>query len=219
MKLRRRTYMDEAPASKIRVFHGTGATNARKIKSQGLISKMGYDSPRWFMVTEDFDSAAFHSKSTDKNRVVVELVIPTEPKTMPDGRVRQMWDGYPYLWKPSNMDWDGPTRWWALRKPLKASFVKKIHPIKAGTHLENIQHRELPFGQQAQINLHATTIKVLEKSPDRKDNPRAYRAAIDAHKKAMEMFKALKPGKGLAKDIRAAKKAAKEAHILTRRLG
>jgi hypothetical protein len=84
---------------------------------------------------------------------------------------------------------------------------------------ENIYHRELSFGQEVSVNMHLTTINVLKKSPKRKHNPRGYDAAIKAHEKALKMYQDLEEGKGLVRAIRAAKKAAKEAHVLTRRLG
>lgn len=84
---------------------------------------------------------------------------------------------------------------------------------------ENINHRELFGGQEVRVNMHTGTANTLKKSPKRKSNPRGYEEAIRAHEKAAKMYADLKEGKGLVKAIRAAKKVAKEAHILTRKLG
>ena len=81
----------------------------------------------------------------------------------------------------------------------------------------NIHHREMSFGQEASVNMHMSTMRTLERYAKESGEHKRYKAAIEAHKKAMEMFRNLKEGKGLVKAIRAAKKAAKEAHILTRR--
>lgn len=91
--------------------------------------------------------------------------------------------------------------------------------LRCRGYLEEIRHRELPFGQEASINMHTATIRTLRKSPKRASNPRGYEAAIKAHEEALGLYKGLQDGKGLTKAIRAAKKAAKEAHLLTRELG
>ncbi len=132
MTLRCRGYLMEGSQS-IRVFHGTSLRNAKKIQREGLRASpnMGYESPQWYMVSADFASAAHHSESTDSVRVVVEFQVPTEGKVMPNGRVRKMWEGYPYLWAPSKTSWDGkPTKWWALKQVLDKKFIKKVHKVK-----------------------------------------------------------------------------------------
>jgi len=83
---------------------------------------------------------------------------------------------------------------------------------------EDIRHRELPFGTDASINMHLNTIRALERSSRRSSNPSGYKRAIEAHRAAAKMYRALGEGPSLVRDIRAAKKAAREAHLLTRAL-
>jgi hypothetical protein len=115
----------------VTVFHGTDAGLLSQIRSKGLISPVGYDSPAWFMVAEDITSAAFHTVADDDRQpIVIEYKVPTEPKVREDGTKRIMWPGYPYLWKPEHKTWGGKsTNWYALRQPLPASFIKAIHRL------------------------------------------------------------------------------------------
>lgn len=113
--------------TKIRVYHGTNAAFVPSIRKHGLTSRLGYDSPEWYMVAEDVASAAFHGEGRadeqDRiNTVVLEFLIPTERR---NGRF--MWPGYPYLWRPAEMKWDErETRWYALRQPLPAKFIRRV---------------------------------------------------------------------------------------------
>ena len=91
--------------------------------------------------------------------------------------------------------------------------------LRRRTYLEDIRHRELPLGQEAAVNMHLNTVKTLEGYAKRENNHRKYKDAIEAHKKALKLYRGLKDGKGLVRQIRAAKKAGKEAHIITRKLG
>lgn len=118
----------QSAAKTVTVYHGTTAAAAAKIRSSGLVSQ-GYDRPQWHMVAEDIPSAAHHAyKGGTGDFVVLEFRVPTEPK-MRGGRERYMWDGYPYLWKPHTIDWEGSgrTRWWALRQPLPPEFITRVH--------------------------------------------------------------------------------------------
>jgi hypothetical protein len=117
----------ENPASTaVRVFHGTSLQALPEIRAAGITSPLGYHAAGWYMVAEDFASAAFHAEHP--GGVVVELLIPTEEKQR-GGRAVKAWDGYPYLWRPGARDWDGePTRWWALRQPLPPEFIVAVHP-------------------------------------------------------------------------------------------
>jgi hypothetical protein len=115
----------------VTVYHGTTAANAAKIRREGLISKLGYDRPQWYMVAADFNSAAFHSgnqgEGTEEGSVVIEFKVPTEPKQLDEGKTRNMWPGYPYLWKPTPITWEGKsTKWYALKQPLPPEFIKKV---------------------------------------------------------------------------------------------
>ena len=87
---------------------------------------------------------------------------------------------------------------------------------------EEIRHRELFGGQQVNVNLHKGTVGTLEREMKKYREPhikKAYKEAIDAHKEAWKLFAALDPNKkSLTKDIRLAKKVAKLAHLLTRKL-
>jgi len=112
------------------VYHGTTTRHLSQIKRQGLIAKKGYDSPKWYMVSEDFESASHHAKGYQGDPVVIAFDVPTEDQEMPNGRVRKKWEGFPYLWKPTTTEWDGnTTRWWALRQPLPAEFIAKIMKV------------------------------------------------------------------------------------------
>ena len=116
----------------VTVYHGTTAANAAKIRRTGLISKLGYDRPQWYMVAADFETAAFHSTGQGEgDSVVIEFKIPTEPKQLEGGKTRNMWPGYPYLWKPVPINWDGnSTQWYALKQPIPPEFIKKITPVE-----------------------------------------------------------------------------------------
>lgn len=106
----------------VRVFHGTSTKMAHDIMQKGLLSPMGYDSAHWYMVAEDFDTAAHYAKPLEDGKdfgVVLEFHVPTEDKFLSNGSSRHMWDGFPFLWKPA------PQRWWALRQPVPASFIVK----------------------------------------------------------------------------------------------
>jgi len=87
---------------------------------------------------------------------------------------------------------------------------------------EEIRHRELFGGQQTHVNMHKSTAGTLEREMKKYREPRikkAYKEAIDAHKEAEKLFAGLDQNKkSLTKDIRTAKKAAKLAHLLTRKL-
>ena len=120
--------------NEVTVYHGTNASLLPKIRSEGLISRQGYSSGQWFMVAEDIESAAYHATYTDEsnvqNPIVIEFRVPTEPKKLDDGRERNMWPGFPYLWKPQPMTWQGnSTKWYALRQPLPPSFIKRTHKV------------------------------------------------------------------------------------------
>ena len=115
----------------VTVFHGTNASHLSAIKSRGLVSPTGYSSGRWYMVAEDYDSARFHANNADDegeiNPIVIEFRVPTEPKILNNGSKKMMWDGFPYLWKPQVMSWEGhSTRWFALRQPLPPAFIQRV---------------------------------------------------------------------------------------------
>jgi len=114
----------------IRVYHGTQKHKLGAIRSKGLVSGRGYEHPKWFMVAEDFRSAADHAKGYEGEPVVVEFRIPSEGKER-GGKLRKMWDGFPYLWAPQNINWEGSgaTRWWALRQAVSASFIRGVHDL------------------------------------------------------------------------------------------
>lgn len=101
------------------VYHGTNLKHLPAIKSKGLISKeMGYDSPRWYMVATDFESALFHAMPDAKQpAIVIEFKVPVT-------NVR--WDGNPYFWPPAKKE---KSKWYALKQPLSKKFIKKIHRV------------------------------------------------------------------------------------------
>lgn len=123
----------QPPFGYVRVFHGTTKENLPKIKRDGLVSSRGYHVPGWYLVAEDFESAAFHApgyETESGTSIVIEFKVPTEGKVRGDQRVK-MWDGFPYLWKPTDMDWEGSkTRWWALRQPIPAEFIVGVKPAQ-----------------------------------------------------------------------------------------
>ena len=102
------------------LYHGTRAHHAEVIARDGLVSSIGYARPQWFMLAEDFASASHHSQASGSYPVVVEFSIPVGPRN-------REWDGEPYLWPPREINWKGtPTRWWALRQPIPARFVRRV---------------------------------------------------------------------------------------------
>lgn len=105
----------------IRVFHGTSREKAELIKQQGLTSpSMGYASARWYMVAKDFASAAFHADGHSANGVVIEFEVPIK-------QVKRRWEGFPYLWPPHEVEWEGSkTRWYALMQPLPPEFIRSV---------------------------------------------------------------------------------------------
>jgi hypothetical protein len=94
---------------------------------------MGYDSPQWYMVAADLESAAFHSTGHGEgNAVVIEFRVPTEPKKFEDGGTRNMWPGYPYLWKPNPINWEGhASKWYALKQPIPPEFIRRVIKVKS----------------------------------------------------------------------------------------
>lgn len=111
----------------LRVYHGTSSSKARSIRSKGLESPLGYQRAKWYMVAEDFASAAHHAQSMEGPGVVLEIQIPI-PADLP----RRKWPGWPYLWPGTALSWDGaPTKWYALREAIPPEFIKGVTPVDA----------------------------------------------------------------------------------------
>jgi hypothetical protein len=91
---------------------------------------------------------------------------------------------------------------------------------RRGYLAENIRHRELSFGQESHVNLHINTLMALTKEMESYSGAKkkVCQVAIDDHKEALNLFRNLGKGKLLVREIRAAKKAAKRAHLLVRKI-
>lgn len=107
-------------SGKITVFHGTMPKFISSIKSNGLENKLGY-SAGWYMVSTDFESALYHSRPDDDkgSTAVIEFEIEYDSE--------DRWVGYPYLWKGEVRN--SNSTWYALKEPLPAKFIKKIHTV------------------------------------------------------------------------------------------
>jgi hypothetical protein len=117
----------------VTVFHGTDSTRLPEIQAHGLASDLGYHRPAWYMVASDKASAAHHAMGhapVGSHPVLIEFRVPTELKVRDDGSQKNMWPGFPYLWKPMAHAWDGqPSLWYALKQPLPPRFIKHVHRI------------------------------------------------------------------------------------------
>ena len=102
------------------LYHGTIGKFVNDIKRNGLISRMGYDSPNWFMLSSDMESALFHTTPEENNKYVyvVEFKIPIINE-------KRRWIGYPYLWPPEERN--DKSKWYSLRKEIPSKFINKIH--------------------------------------------------------------------------------------------
>ena len=109
------------------LYHGTLEKHVDKIQKEGLKSKTGYDSPNWYMLSSDFESALFHATPVKNGDVyVIEFEIPIENE--------HHWIGYPYLWKGEKINED--VILYALKKPIPNDFIKKIYKIPFKEWLE-----------------------------------------------------------------------------------
>ncbi len=107
-------------SNKLTVYHGTMPKKVSSIKSKGLENKTGYDAG-WYMVSTDFESALYHARPDEEGGSTV--VIEFEIKYNSEDR----WVGYPYLWKGEVRD--SKSTWYALKEPIPAKFIKKIHTV------------------------------------------------------------------------------------------
>lgn len=102
----------------INVFHGTNEKFAEDIKSKGLTAD-NYQSPNWFMVSTDFESALFHSTPKEEGiAYVFEFKIPVD---------NSKWIGYPFFWK--SYDRNESSKWYALKQLLNPEFIINIHKV------------------------------------------------------------------------------------------
>lgn len=111
--------------SHLKLYHGINSKNKNSILKKGLISK-SYGSPSWYMLATDIESAIFHSTPIKENEsiYVFEFEIPKgESKIKND-----------YLWKPFIRN--NKSQWFALKKKIPSSFIKKIHAIKYDDYLK-----------------------------------------------------------------------------------
>lgn len=116
------TILNEVTPKNVTLYHGlkNGNSKVSDIQRDGLISKMGYDSPEWFMVATDIDSAIYHANPSEKGGdvYVVELSVPFTNKR---------WVGDPFLWPEYKRS--GRSAWYALKQPLGSEYVVKVHKI------------------------------------------------------------------------------------------
>jgi hypothetical protein len=107
----------------LKVYHGTIDKHINNIKKNGLVSPLGYDRPKWYMVSTDFESALFHSNADEDQNIkpiVVEFDIPLE-------KHKRRWVGFPYLWSGKTTS-DNDT-WYALKQPIPSEFISKVHNV------------------------------------------------------------------------------------------
>lgn len=110
------------------LYHGTDSLYINDIKSHGIVSKMGYDSPQWYMLSSNKQGSIFHSTYVkEDNRIpyLVTLRIPIDPN-LPSRR----WKGYPYVWAPHQ---GKGYKWYALRQEIPKEFIYKIEKINIET--------------------------------------------------------------------------------------
>ncbi len=119
MKKELRNILIEENIKNITVFHGTNIKHVNSIKNKGLISK-NYDSPNWYMVSTDFESALYHSSYSNEGDdvCVISFTLPiTDNK----------WFGYPFLWP--EYERSDNSKWFALKKPLDSKYITNIEYI------------------------------------------------------------------------------------------
>lgn len=109
------------PQQSLKVYHGTNTGKVGLIKSNGLISPLGYDNPEWFMVSTDFESALFHATPVNEGSVFVfEFTVPVEKHS-------KRWFGFPYFWK--GYERTASSTWYALKEPLPRTLITRVHEI------------------------------------------------------------------------------------------
>lgn len=102
------------------LYHGTNLKFINNIKINGLISRHGYETAGWYMLSSDFESALFHANPEKEGMKVVVI----EFKIMV---TNEKWKGYPYLWPPTKRS--DKSEWYALKQPIPKKFIKKIHYV------------------------------------------------------------------------------------------
>ena len=112
------------PKTHLVVYHGTQLSQLASIQRSGLTSPIGYSRPKWYMVADDFASAAFHSHPDAPVVLTLRFAIDRSH----NGKI--MWSGYPYLWPPQHTDWNGkPTNWYALRRAIPARSIVEVREL------------------------------------------------------------------------------------------
>lgn len=117
MKIRKLLF--EQDSKYLILYHGTRPKNITKIKSNGLTNSMHYENG-WYMLASDIESAIYHATPDEDGGdvAVFEFKIPIG---------NRKWEGYPYLW-PAEVR-TSTSSWFALREPIPAKFIKKVHKI------------------------------------------------------------------------------------------
>ena len=98
------------------VYHGTEAKNLAGIKKDGL-TPPPRTGPKWFMVTDNFKWAAFHTRG-DADSIVIKYVLPDKEASFRTST---------YLWKdfPAS-DTFGGGKQYALKKPIPGKFITDV---------------------------------------------------------------------------------------------
>jgi len=105
-----------------KVYHGTSLKKAINIRNGGLKASesIGYQSPGWYMVSTDFESALFHATAEDgEDAVVFEFDVPID---------NLKWEGHPYFWPPYERS--EKSKWYALKQPISKNMITDIHYVK-----------------------------------------------------------------------------------------
>jgi len=104
------------------LYHATIKKNIPSIKKQGLIDQSSNYSAGWFMLSDEPNSAIFHSPYAPEENlypVVITFKIPVI-------EVKRRWDGFPYVWPPHQ---GKGYKWYALMKPLPPEFITNVRDI------------------------------------------------------------------------------------------
>ena len=117
----------ESTTNYLYVYHGTNTKYVDAIKSGGLLSRVGYDTSNWYMVSTDFESALYHATPIEKGNVYVfQFKIPIVKN--------DMWCGYPYLWAEAVIS--DNSKWFAIKKPLTSDMISNVYEVDYDKWLE-----------------------------------------------------------------------------------
>lgn len=106
------TVIFESSIDVITLYHGTKPNRVQSIEQNGITNSM-YDSPTWYTLASDIESAIFHSDSDGDKSTIFKMEIPIGE--------RKHWPGYPYLWKAE--EFSNGRKWYAIKQPIPVEFI------------------------------------------------------------------------------------------------